>query len=60
MVLLNFYAKKWKEMGDEAKEVAISIPHTTGLSPEKTVSCILELTDAVGGIRVMGSGNGEG
>lgn len=56
MVMINFYAKRWKEMTEESKDVAINVPAVPQNSNDKMLSSILELTDytdriAIGGER---------
>lgn len=45
LLILNFYAKRWKEMGDESRDSSVNIPNIPPMSNEKVLSSILELTD---------------
>jgi predicted nucleic acid-binding Zn ribbon protein len=45
MAILNFYAKKWKEISEESKDTPISIPAIPPPNNDKILSAILELTD---------------
>lgn len=56
MFLLNFYAKKWKDMNEEVKDNQIAVPQVPAPNAERTLSSILETTDYVGKIRLSGKG----
>lgn len=56
MFLLNFYAKKWKDMNEEVKDNQIAVPQVPAPNAERTLSSILETTDYVGKIRLAGKG----
>jgi hypothetical protein len=43
--MLNFYAKRWKEVAEESKDVVVSVPNVAPGSHDKILSSILELTD---------------
>lgn len=43
--MLNFYAKRSKEIGEEAKDVAVNVPNVSTGSNDKILSSILEMTD---------------
>jgi hypothetical protein len=45
--MLNFYAKKWREISDETKDAPISVPQVVVGNNEKVLSAILEVTDYV-------------
>jgi hypothetical protein len=45
MLLINFYAKRHKEINEECKEVSVVLPTLSPLSNERILSSILELTD---------------
>lgn len=54
LFVLNFYAKKWKEMGEEVKDSQIVVPQVAATNHERTLSSILEATDYVGRIKLAG------
>jgi len=41
MVMINFYAKRWKEMNEETKDVAINVPAPPQSTNDKILSAIL-------------------
>lgn len=41
MVMINFYAKRWKEMAEESKDVSISVPAPPPSNNDKILSSIL-------------------
>ena len=43
--MLNFYAKRSKEIGEESKDVTVSVPNMPAGSNDKILSSILEMTD---------------
>lgn len=43
--MLNFYAKRWKEISEETKDSTVNIPNVSSGSNDKILSSILELTD---------------
>jgi hypothetical protein len=43
--MLNFYAKRSKEIGEESKDVTVSVPNVPAGSNDKILSSILEMTD---------------
>ena len=45
--MVNFFAKRHKEINEECKEVSVSLPNLAPLSNDKILSSILELTDHV-------------
>lgn len=47
MLMVNFFAKRHKEINEECKEVSVSLPNLAPLSNDKILSSILELTDHV-------------
>lgn len=58
MFLLNFYAKKWKDMNEEVKDNQIAVAQVPAPNAERTLASILETTDYVGKIRLAGRGEG--
>ena len=44
-MMLNFYAKRWKEISEDTKDVNVNIPQLSHGSNDKILSSILELTD---------------
>ena len=46
MVMINFYAKRWKEIAEESKDVSVNVPSVQGGSNDRVLSSILELTDS--------------
>lgn len=47
MLMVNFFAKRHKEINEECKEVSVSLPNLAPSSNDKILSSILELTDHV-------------
>lgn len=45
MVMINFYAKRWKEIAEETKDITVNIPSVPQGGNDKVLSSILELTD---------------
>ena len=45
MLMVNFYAKRHKELTEECKEVTVSLPNLAPINNEKILAAILELTD---------------
>jgi len=45
--MLNFFAKRWKEIAEESKDVNIAVPPIPVGTNDKVLSSILELTDHV-------------
>ena len=45
LMMINFYAKRWKEISEDTKDVSVSIPNVSLGSNDKILSSILELTD---------------
>jgi hypothetical protein len=55
--LLNFYAKKWKDINEESREQSLNISPVQLPNNEKTLGLILDLTeqiDRIGGGSVGG------
>lgn len=44
--MINFYAKRWKEIADESKDVTVNVPSVQTGSNDRVLSSILELTDS--------------
>ena len=44
-MMLNFYAKRWKEISEESKDVNVNIPQLSHGNNDKILSSILEVTD---------------
>jgi hypothetical protein len=45
LLLLNFYAKRWKEISEESKEGVGSIPAVVAPSNERLLASILDIAD---------------
>ncbi len=45
--MLNFYAKKWKEISEETKDANVNIPTISLPNNEKILGAILDLSDVV-------------
>lgn len=45
--MLNFYAKKWKEISEECKEQSVYVPAVTLPSNEAVLGSVLDLLDHV-------------
>lgn len=45
--MLNFYAKKWKEITEECKEQSVYVPAVTLPSNEAVLGSVLDLLDHV-------------
>lgn len=45
MLMVNFYAKRHKEINEQCKEVTVALPSLAAPSNDKILSTILELTD---------------
>jgi hypothetical protein len=43
--MINFYAKRHKEINEQCKEVTVALPNLSPVSNDKILSSILELTD---------------
>jgi len=43
--MLNFYAKRSKEITEESKDVTVNVPNLSAGNNDKILSSILELTD---------------
>lgn len=43
--MINFYAKRWKEIAEETKDITVNIPSVPQGGNDKVLSSILELTD---------------
>ena len=56
-MFLNFYAKKYREIQEESREVDMGIPSATVASNEPILSAILDIGDQVTRI---GTGKGQG
>ncbi len=56
MLMINFYAKRHKEINEECKEVSIVLPSISPFSNEKILTSILELTDHAEKIDYGGAG----
>lgn len=56
MVALNFYARKWKEINEEAKESHVNLAAVPPSNNEKILSSILEVTDHIEKISQPNSG----
>ena len=44
-MMINFYAKRWKEMAEDSKDVNVNVPNVAPGNNDKILSSILELTD---------------
>jgi hypothetical protein len=54
--MLNFYAKKWREISEECKDASVSISTISLPNNEKILGSILDLTDLV---EKLSSGGGK-
>ncbi len=45
--MLNFYAKKWKEISEETKDASVNVPTISLPNNEKILGAILDLSDVV-------------
>jgi hypothetical protein len=45
--MLNFYARKWKEINEEAKDSSVSVPVLNLPTNEKVLASILDINDHV-------------
>ncbi len=43
--MLNYYAKRWKEIAEESRDISVPVPLPPQTTNDKTLSAILELTD---------------
>jgi len=53
--MLNFYAKKWKEISEETRDANVNVPTISLPNNEKILGGILDLSDAV---EKLGATNG--
>ena len=51
--MLNFYAKKWKDINDECKDVSVAVPSINLPNNEKTLAAILDLSDQVDRLSIV-------
>ncbi len=45
MLMINFYAKRHKDINEQCKEVTVALPALAPPSNDKILTAILELTD---------------
>lgn len=54
MLMINFYAKRHKEINEQCKEVSVVLPNLSPVSNDKILTSILELTDYTDRINYLG------
>ena len=45
--MINFFAKRWKELSEETKDTNVPVPTVAGGGNERILASILELTDHI-------------